>query len=83
MLIDGGGRWEPEPEPDEPRRRRRPLPWRPVAWVLVLCWLFAVAGETSGLVSYGSLLACVTIAAVLVDRAVGRASWSAMREHRQ
>jgi len=84
VFIDGGGRWEPEPDPDdERRRRRRPLPWRAAAWVVALCWLFALSGETGGIVSYLLLLACVTIAALLVERAIGRTAWGAMRDHRQ
>ncbi len=84
MFIEGGGRWEPDPEPDPPRRRQRPkLPWRPLAWIVGLCWVLALGGEAGGIVAYASVLFVVTTAAVLVERAAARSSWGGMRDHRQ
>jgi hypothetical protein len=85
MFVDGGGRWEPEPDPEPGprRRRRRPLPWRGLAWMVALLWLVALGERAGGLVAYGSMLVAITVGAILVDRAAGRAAWGGMRDHRQ
>jgi hypothetical protein len=86
LIHDSG--WEsPEQEPEPPRPPRRwHLPWRPLAWVAVWCWLMAlvpiVTDDFGGLAGYGVLLLAILLACWRADRWCRRQYWEGLREHK-
>jgi hypothetical protein len=86
-LIGDSG-WEPPdygPEP-EPRRRRWNLPWRPLAWVVVWCWLMAlvpvVNSAFGGLAGFGVLMLAVALVLWRLERWCARQYWQGLREYK-
>lgn len=86
-LIGDSG-WEPlenEPEPPPPRRKWN-LPWRPLAWAAVWCWLMAlvpvVSSAFGGLAGFGVLMAAVALILWRIDRWCARQYWHGLREYK-
>jgi hypothetical protein len=80
--------WEPPSQdepPDEPVHRWH-VPWRPVAWFAVWCWLMALvpilSSAVGGLAGYAALLAAVGLVGWRVDRWCARQYWGGLREHK-
>jgi hypothetical protein len=66
MLLLQDRSWEPPGEEEPPRPARRwHLPWRPLAWFAVWCWLMAIVpivGKAFGnLAAYGVLLVAIAL----------------------
>ncbi len=85
LLQDRG--WEPpfEDEPPPPAHHRR-LPWRPLAWFAVWCWLMAlvpiVSSAFGNLAGYGVLLAAIALVLWRLDRLCHRLNWTGMRDYK-
>jgi hypothetical protein len=62
------------------------LPWRPLAWLAVWCWLMAlvpVANQIFGaLAGLGVLMLAVALAFWRIDRWCGRQYWQGLREYK-
>jgi hypothetical protein len=88
MLLLQDRRWEPPPHEEEPRRPSRGwhLPWRPLAWFALWCWLMAlvpVVGSAFGnLAGYGVLLVAIALVLWRLDRLCQRLNWTGMREYK-
>jgi hypothetical protein len=92
-LVHGDG-WEPPeqggqpPEDDEPPRRQWSfhLPWRPLAWLALWCWLMAlvpvVTSAFGGLAGFGVLMLSVALALWRLERFCARQYWSGLRDYR-
>lgn len=81
--------WEQPPEEHEPESRRERgwrLPWRPLAWVAVWCWLMAlvpvVSGAFGGLAGFGVPMLAVALVVWRVDRWCARQYWHGLREYK-
>ena len=81
--------WEPPPEEDVPpphAQRTWHLPWRPLAWVAVWCWLMALVPIVSdgfgGLAGFGVLMLAVALAFWRVERWCARQYWQGLREYK-
>lgn len=63
------------------------LPWRPLAWFAVWCWLMAlvpVAGDAfGGLAGFGVLIAAVGLASWRVERWCSRQYWDGLRDYKR
>ena len=93
-LVNDGG-WEPpehgwEPgEDDLPERRPWTwrLPWKPLAWLAVWCWLMAlipvVSSSFGGLAGFGVVILVVVLACWRIDRFCARQHWDGMRDYKQ
>ena len=86
LVHDSG--WEPPEEEDTPApqpARTWRVPWRPLAWVAVWCWLMAlvpVADHAFGaLAGYGVLLLVVALTFWRVERWCTRQYWHGLREY--
>jgi hypothetical protein len=88
MLLLQDRSWEPPPSEEEPPRpsRRWHLPWRPLAWFALWCWLMAlvpvVASAFSNLAAYGLLLVAIVLGVWRLDRFCQRISWTGMRDYK-
>lgn len=88
MLLLQDRSWEPPPNEEEPPRptRRWHLPWRPLAWFALWCWLMAlvpvVASAFSNLAAYGLLLVAIVLVVWRLDRFCQRISWTGMRDYK-
>lgn len=89
LVHDHG--WGPDGSepPEEPAPRRAHswhLPWRPLAWLAVWCWLMAlvpVANQAFGaLAGFGLVIAAVVLACWRIDRWCSRQYWHGLREHK-
>ena len=91
LVHDSG--WEPsgweEPEDDAGRRSDWSwrLPWRPLAWFAVWCWLMAlvpIVNDAFGaLAGYGVLMLAVALALWRLDRLCARGYWHGLREYKR
>ena len=85
LLHDRG--WEP-PFEEEPERAPRHwhLPWRPLAWFALWCWLMALVPIVGRLVSnvaaYGVLLLAMALVIWRLDRLCQRLNWTGMRDYK-
>jgi hypothetical protein len=71
---------DPEP-PDGDERPKAPWPrppWRPFAWLALVCWLVWAAGEIDGLVGYLLFLLALSIGCWRVDRWLGTLYWGGL-----
>ena len=88
MLLLQDRSWEPAPNEEEPSRRTRRwhLPWRPLAWFALWCWLMAlvpIVGSAFGnLAGYGVLLLAIALVLWRLDRLCNRLNWTGMREYK-
>jgi hypothetical protein len=87
-LISDSGGWEPpeyEPEPER-RPRKWNLPWRPLVWVVVWCWLMAlvpvVNSAFGGLAGFGVLMLAVALVFWRLERWCARQYWHGLREYK-
>jgi len=72
MLVEGSS-WRPEPDPEPDRRTRLPhVPWRPVAWIALFCWVLFAAGEVGGLAGYLLVLLAIALGSWRLDRWASR-----------
>jgi len=84
VLLEAGGGRDDRPEPDEHARGPLPrLPWRPFAWLALVCWLITLAPLIGGIAGYALFLAAVTVGAWRVERWAARQAWGALAQHRQ
>jgi hypothetical protein len=88
MLVGlvRGNEWRPPDGPPEPPRGPTwRVPWRPVAWLVVVCVLMAlvpVAGHAfGGLVGYAVLLLAVGLGLWQVERWCDRQYWRGLRDY--
>jgi hypothetical protein len=62
------------------------LPWRPLAWAAVWCWLMAlvpvVSSAFGGLAGFGVLMAAVALILWRIDRWCARQYWHGLREYK-
>ncbi len=72
-------RWEP-PDDDPPRRDLPHVPWRPFAWVALICWLLYAAGAVDGVASYVLCVAALWVAGWRLDRWLSRQYWGGLTE---
>jgi hypothetical protein len=85
LLQDRG--WD-LPEEDEPPRlpRRWHLPWRPLAWFALWCWLMALVPIVSS--DFGNLAGLAVLAAAFalvlwrLDRLCRGLSWDGLRHYK-
>lgn len=88
MLLLQDRNWEPPANEEEPPRpsRRWHLPWRPLTWFAVWCWLMAlvpiVGSAVSNVAAYGVLLAAIVLGVWRIDRFCQRFSWTGMRDYK-
>ncbi len=88
MLLLQDRSWEPPPSEEEPSRpsRRWHLPWRPLAWFALWCWLMAlvpIVGSAFGnIAGYGVLLIALALVIWRLDRLCRRLNWTGMREYK-
>jgi hypothetical protein len=87
MLLLQDRSWEPPDEEQPPRPIRRwQLPWRPLAWFAVWCWLMAlvpiVDSAFGNLAGYGVLLAAIALVLWRLDRLCRRLNWTGMRDYK-
>ena len=92
-LVHGDG-WEPPDEgweqPEDEMPPRRPwsfrLPWRPLAWLAVWCWMMAlvpvVTSSFGGLAGFGLLMLSVALALWRLERFCARQYWNGLREYK-
>jgi hypothetical protein len=86
LIYDDG--WEPpDDEPEPPRSSRKwDLPWRPLVWVAVWCWLMALVPVVStafgGLAGFGVLMAALALAVWRIDRWCAKQYWAGLREYK-
>jgi hypothetical protein len=92
-LVHGDG-WDPPDdgwelsEDQEPRRRQWSfhLPWRPLAWLAVWCWLMAlvpvVTSAFGGLAGFGVLMLSVALGCWRLERFCVRQYWNGLREYK-
>jgi hypothetical protein len=87
MLLLQDRSWEP-PSEEEPARptRRWHLPWRPLAWFALWCWLMAlvpIVGSAFGnLAGYGVLLVAIALVLWRLDRLSQRFNWTGMHDYK-
>ena len=85
-LVHDSGREPPEGPRVPPARRRWDLPWRPLAWFAVWCWLMAlvpiVSAAFGGLAGYGVILLAVALAFWRLERWCARQYWHGLREYK-
>jgi hypothetical protein len=93
LVHDRGGGWQPPdsaPDPPDDLTPRRPwtwrLPWRPLAWLAVWCWLMALVPVASRVFSplagYGVLMLAVALAFWRIERWCARQYWQGLREYK-
>jgi hypothetical protein len=87
MLLLQDRSWEPPSEEEPPRPPRRwHLPWRPLAWFALWCWLMAlvpiVSSAFGGLAGYGVVIAALALVLWRLDRLCHRVNWTGMREYK-
>jgi len=92
-LVHGGG-WEPpehdfglpEDEPPERRPWTWRLPWRPLAWFAVWCWLMALVpvinSAFGGLAGFGVLMLAFALVCWRLERFCARQYWHGLREYK-
>ena len=92
-LVHGDG-WDPPergcgpPDDDEPPCGGWSwrLPWRPLAWFAVWCWLMAivpvVSSAAGGLAGFGVLMVAFALACWRLERLCARGYWHGLREYK-
>jgi len=87
LVHDSG--WDPPPEEGDPpplQARGWHLPWRPLAWVAIWCWLMALVPVVSdafgGLAGFGVLMLSVALVFWRVERFCARQYWQGLREYK-
>jgi hypothetical protein len=84
-LVRGNDSEPPDDEPAPRRGRTWRVPWRPLAWLLVVCVLMVlvpVAGHAfGGLVGYAVLLLAVGLGVWQIERWCDRQYWHGLREY--
>jgi hypothetical protein len=85
LLHDRGWDAPLEEEPERPPRHWR-LPWRPLAWFAIWCWLMAlvpIIGHLVGnLAAYGVLLLSVALVGWRLDRLCQGLNWRGMQDYK-
>jgi hypothetical protein len=85
LLHDRGWDAPFDEEPDRPPRHWH-LPWRPLAWFALWCWLMAlvpiVGRLVSNLAAYGVLLLAIALVLWRLDRLCHRLNWTGMRDYK-
>jgi hypothetical protein len=89
LIHDGGrepGRHEPPEDPPLRPERSWRLPWRPLAWLAVWCWLMAlvpvVSDNVGPLAGYGVLMAAVALVIWRFERWCAHQHWSGLRDYK-
>jgi hypothetical protein len=92
-LVQGDG-WDRPDDDREPPENGGPrphhwtwrLPWRPLAWFAVWCWLMAlvpvVNQAAGGLAGYALLMVALGLACWRIERFCSRQYWYGLREHK-
>jgi hypothetical protein len=87
LVHDRG--WEPPPEAEGPAERpdrRWHLPWRPLAWFALWCWLMALVPVVNtvwgGLAGYAVLMLAVALFFWRLERWCARQYWQGLREYK-